>query len=216
MESFISTISHYPTAVYTLLLFVCIFYWLIALFGLVGVDSLDLDLDLDADVDLGEASNIEGISGLLVSLGLTGVPLTIIITIMAILSWSISFLASYFLSGLMMGWLVYIIGTLILVLTFVATIPLTGICIRPLKPLFKKHHGLSQSMLLGRPVKVRSSRVDAKFGEGVLDDNGTSLILKIRCAEGREIKRGDVVRIVEFNAVDNSYFVVTEEEFGDI
>lgn len=216
MESFISTITHYPTAVFTLLLFISIFYWLIALFGLVGVDSLDLDLDLDADVDLGEASNLEGISGLLVSLGLTGVPLTVVITIMAILSWSISFLASYFLSGLMVGWFVYVLGTLILVLTIVATIPLTGACIRPLKPLFKKHHALSQSSLIGRAVKVRSTKVDAQSGEGVLEENGTSLILKIRCENDREIKRGDVVRIVEFNAVNNSYFVVTEEEFGEI
>ena len=222
METFLTIIVGFPTVIYTVLLAVMGFYWLIAAFGLVDIDVLDLDLDTDIDIDTDvdfSPTNLEGIAGLLVTLGLTGVPLTIILTLITMTAW----IATYFIAYLINGWFIssfvsYLVGGAVILIAFGISIPVTANVIKPLKPLFAKAYATEnvERELLGRAVKVRSSKVDNKFGEAVFVDGGTNLILKVRCDEGRSFAKGDTARIIEFNEIDKTYLIVSTEEFGEV
>ena len=47
MGEFLTEILAYPTVIWTVLLSVCLFYWITVILGGLGVDFIDLDLDAD-------------------------------------------------------------------------------------------------------------------------------------------------------------------------
>jgi len=95
MEPFHQTVTSFPTVIFTTLLFVCIFYWAVAALGLVDIDFIDFDMD--GDIDLDDSVEFQGsIAGLLMKLGLNGVPTTIIITVFTLTGWVLSYFISLF------------------------------------------------------------------------------------------------------------------------
>ena len=212
MEAFISNIFHYPTVFFTVFLLVLAIYWLFAILGMVDIDVLDLDMDADVDVDL---DGLSGLAGLLVTLGLTGVPVTVVVTVLSLLAW----LISYFVVHLFFFWDVgslmsYLAGTAVIPVAIAVSIPVTAQLIKPLKPLFRKAYTPPpEKVLLGRACTVRSTRVDEGFGEAAVDLDGASLILRIRGEASKELKRGDSVVLIEHRPDDNTYWVVPVAEF---
>src|SRR5690554_6326702 len=81
METFFVVAFSFPTVVFSVLLCVAIVYWLISLLGMGDVET---DGDIDAGGDF---------SGLMVTLGLQGVPLPLVLTLLFLIGW----LASYFI-----------------------------------------------------------------------------------------------------------------------
>nr|WP_286145911.1 hypothetical protein [Shigella sp. FC1967] len=67
--------------------------------------------------------------------------------------------------------------------------------------------------MIGKLAIVRSANVTEDKGEAVLEDGGAGLILQIRAPEHANIKRGDSVVIISYDALTHSYQVVTEDEF---
>ena len=96
MEAFFANIFSYPTVFFTVILLVLAVYWLFAILGMVDIDVLDLDMDVDADVDV-DLEGMTGLAGLLVTLGLTGVPVTVVMTLLALLAWLLSYFAVHLL-----------------------------------------------------------------------------------------------------------------------
>ncbi|MDQ6962418.1 MAG: hypothetical protein Q9M28_07830 [Mariprofundaceae bacterium] len=97
MDVFLINISSFPTAIYTTLLVVVLGYWLLALSGTFDLNTFDVDIDMDIDVD-GGVSNLGGIAGLLTTLGLTGVPITIVISLLILNAWITCYFLSLFVS----------------------------------------------------------------------------------------------------------------------
>lgn len=222
MSAFLEIILEFPTIVYSILLGVVFLYWIIAAVGLVDIDAFDLDMDIDADMDVDSdvdvnAEGTEGLAGLLVTWGLTGVPLTVVVSLLVMVSWLLTYFASYFSFGLLGNNLMgYLIGAVVIMVSFAISIPVTAKVIVPLRPVFRKAYAVEniEKVLLGRAVKVRSSRVDENFGEAVFEEDGSPLILKVR--SDKPLKRGDIARIIEFRETDKTYLVVSAEEFGEI
>ena len=79
MTSFLDAALAYPTMIYTALLGLVLFYWLLAIVGLVDFESggLEIDADLQADVEVGDLGTL---AGFLVALGINGVPFSIVET----------------------------------------------------------------------------------------------------------------------------------------
>ncbi|WP_163832377.1 OB-fold-containig protein [Spartinivicinus ruber] len=203
METFLNIIISFPTAIYTTLIGIVICYWLFALVGMMDIDILDGDIDIDAD---GDIEGIGGISGLMVTLGLTGVPITIVISLLALWGWLITYFASLFLLQLLpFEWLKWIIGVVIIAISFGLSIILTAHCIRPIKPFFKSNY--EKITLVGRECTVSTSKVTEKFGQAICDLGSTELILNIRHKEPNTIKKGDKVTILEHNKDENTYLV---------
>src|SRR5690606_37985734 len=106
MDIFFQIIFTFPTVFFTFLLALSVAYWLLTVLGFVGIEALDLDLD-GAD----SVASLNVFSGLLFRLGLNGVPLTIVISSIALLGWMFCFLVVYFVyPWVPMRWLQLIIG----------------------------------------------------------------------------------------------------------
>jgi hypothetical protein len=160
MDPFHQTVTSFPTVIFTVLLILCLLYWIVAVLGMVDLDVLDLDLDGDIDsADSIEAQN--GIAGLLLRFGLGGVPLTITITLIALFGWLLSYYASYFLKPLVPTDLLKFVASVgIFIAVSYVSVLITSQLIKPIRKLFSKLNIDETKHILGQVVTVRSSVVN--------------------------------------------------------
>jgi len=216
MNPFHQTVTSFPTVIYTVLLIVCVLYWAIAMLGLVDLEILDIDLDGDIDsTDSAETQSI--LAGVLLKLGLNGVPLTIVLTIIAIIGWLICYYTTYFGAKLLPD--LNIIKIIAALVTFVIasyiTVLITAQVIKPLRALFSKLDVDETKHIIGQTVVVRSSVVNTERGEAFMNDGGAGVLLNIRTSAGSEFKKGDNVVVIEKLERDNHYKVIAESEFSN-
>ena len=215
MDQFLINITSYPTLIYTIILLIVIIFWLLTVTGLFDFD-FDVDLDFDIDVDI-DPSNLGGALGLLVTLGLTGVPITLVLSLLALYSWTISSISVSLLdfidinNALMM----FLFNSFLLIMAGAIAIPLTAKTIKPLRKFFRSvNQGPTHETLMGKSCRVRSSKVDHLFGQIECTREGASLILNARAKEGCEYHSGDTVVIIDYAKETNTYFVVSKQEFN--
>ncbi|WP_133000224.1 hypothetical protein [Luteimonas arsenica] len=203
MEAFLTTSLDFPTLVYSVLLGVCVVYWLLAATGLVEIDGLDLDLDAEPD----------GIAGILGRLGLNGVPLMLVLTLVVFFAW----VATYFVHLLVLahvpGPLRWLLGAGVALLALPPAILATAAALRPLRRrllLLRPPTGVS---LLGRVAVVRTPDIDESHGMADLDDGGAGLVLQVRGDPAAGMKRGDRVVLVAHALDSNTWNVVPERDY---
>lgn len=203
MEAFFSNIFSFPTIIFTgLLLFMC-FYWLLAIAGLLDLDVLDLDIDGDSDFDVG------GFAGLMVTLGLSGVPFTLVLTLLFAFSW----LICYFVVHFFFFWgdnnlFNLLVGSGVVLGSFAVSIPITAKTIKPMRPFFRSLHNPEvRKIVVGKTCTVRTTRVDKGFGEANMLVDGADLIIKVRANPEHDLKKGDTALVVEHNKEENTYWV---------
>ena len=218
MNEFLLTIVSFPTVIFTIFLGVVALYWLSAAFGLVDLEVLDVDLpDMDGHLSAnahGEQGFAETFAGLLLKLGLNGVPVTIVITFLTIFGWLISYYLSYFFLALFgYGWVRYLVGLPIIFAALYGAVLITAQVIKPLRHFFAKIDQHTEKKILGQVAIVRSSKVDATTGEANFDDGGAGLIVKVRAFGDKGFVRGDRVVLLEYIAEQHVYRVVSEGEF---
>lgn len=209
MELFLHSALAFPTVLFSFLLCLAVLYWLVAALGILEIDVLDGDFAGD-----GEGLELEGLAGLLLRLGLGGVPVTLVLTLLVFFAW----FASYFVELLLLrhlplGWLRYPLGLAVAAAALLPAVPLTGMLCRPLRRLFRKVEAPSARSLLGQVARVRSGTVSPRFGEADLDDQGAGLILRIRADESAGFRRGDRVVLLQYLEAEHAYRVVSEDEF---
>jgi len=205
MELYLQIALSFPTVVFTVLLGVMLGYWLIAMLGLVEFDAFDFSLAVDGDAPVG------GFTGMMLKFGLDGVPLTVILTGIALFGWMISFFADYLLlRALPFDTLRYVYGGGVMLGALFAAMPLTGLMLRPLQQLFVKLKPVDSVSLLGRSAIVRSPEVSLSQGTASLEDGGAGLILQVR-AEPGQFRRGDTVVLVEYIDAQNAYRVIADQ-----
>lgn len=218
MEAFLIIITSFPTAIFTFVLGVAVLYWLFAAFGFIEMDVLDVDLpDIDGQMSLSSHNDHsfgEMFAGLLLRFGLNGVPVTIVISLVALLGWLLSYYPSYLLSFLVgNGFMHFIVGLPVLIFSLYVAVTLTATIIKPLRVLFAKADQQTVKKVLGQVALVRSSKVDNKSGEAILDDGGAGLILKVRSMDDTIFQRGDRVVLLEYVSGAHVYRVISEQEF---
>lgn len=216
MNPFYQNIASFPTLIFTFFLAITVLYWLIAILGLVDMDILDFDLDTDLDLNPeSTATNPDVLAGLMLRFGLTGVPVTIIVSLISLLGWLLCYYLAHFLLPLVEpGVFRYLLGLPILLASLYIAVMITAVLIKPLRPLFLKAQQQTVKQLLGQVAIVRTSRVDSGFGEAVLEDGGAGLILKVRATDQQQFKKGDRVVLLEHLQQENVYRVVSEREFS--
>lgn len=216
MNEFLLTIFSFPTMIYTVVLGIAVLYWLCAALGLLELEILDANLpDVDGQLHShAEHSFAETFAGILLRLGLNGVPVTIVITFIAIIGWLISYYLSYFELVLFgYGWVRFVVGIPILLFSLYLAVLITAQLIKPLRKLFAKTEQFIEKKILGQTAIVRSSKVDANSGEANFDDGGAGLIVKVRAFDGKQFVRGDRVVLLEYIAEAHVYRVISEQEF---
>ena len=215
MSAFLQYALGFPTFIFGALLFFMLLYWLVAMLGLLEVDTLDHWVLFDGSHHAHGAEHaVSALAGLLLKVGLGGIPLTVILTVLFLLSW----LASYVLCHLVpmpRGWdLVNVltgiaVGAAALVLGFFATV----MVLKPLRGVVAKiAPGEEPKVLLGRVGLVRSAVVNASQGYGSVEDGGGGLNVQMRSPE-REITRGSEIVLIEHMPEHNAWRVVSKAEF---
>lgn len=205
MDQFLSIALSFPTLVFSVLLAVAMFYWLLAVVGLVELDVFPLGMSPD-----GEGLELGGVAGLLMKVGLDGVPLTLVLTVLTFFAWLISYFAGFFLlQHLPWDLLRHGLGAVAAVLAVVVALPFTGLALRPFRGLFAKVKAVDSVSLLGEVAVVRSPVVSQAQGTASLNDGGAGLILQVRADPGRFV-RGDRVVLAEYIESQNAYRVIGE------
>lgn len=209
MEHFHQIVVSFPTSIFTVLLLVVMMYWLLAILGAVEISVLDIELDLDSDT-----SSLEAVTGFMMRMGLNGVPVTIVISLVAIIGWTISFYTVYFFFDFIPSELLrYLAGVPVVIGSLYVAILLTAALIKPLRPLFQKLNQQTVKRTLGQVAIVRSTQVNQQAGEATFADGGAGLILKIRSRDETVFHRGDRVVLLEYVPERYFYWVISEQEF---
>lgn len=208
MTEFLGNIFSFPTLFYTGLLGLTLLYWFTSMMGLA---DFDFDLD-DIDADGSSNTDIAESSGFLNKFKLDGIPLTISLSFVIFLSWVLSFLlVNYYQDKVAEEWVKAFIGVWVILLAPVISVPIIGILLSPLKPIFKKFkeeaEGRKADSLVGHIAIVRTNKVNMNFGDADIDSEGASLILKIRAEEPNDLKRGDRIVLTEYISDENIYMV---------
>src|SRR5690606_16110723 len=123
-------------------------YWCVAALGLIDVDVLDAEMG----TSLEDASfQPEGLAGLLLKFGLSGVPVTLVLTLLFFFSWLFCYFAQLLvLRFLPLGMLRYPLGLVLTVAALLLAVPICRALVRPLRPLFLKLHAPTHRSLLGQ------------------------------------------------------------------
>jgi hypothetical protein len=212
MEQLLEVASQFPTVIYSTVLGVVVVYWLIGMLGLVDLGlaaDADLELDVDSDVDV----SVGGLTGFMLTFGLTGVPFTLVISIITLICWLISFyLQFYILNWLPDGWLYYLMGSFASFVIFVISLPLTAIVIRPLKGMFKSVETTLSDHLVGNSATIVTGTVSETFGQARLFNNGAEMLLDVRCDPEHSLKKGDKVLLIEYLTEKYAYIVAPYSE----
>ncbi|MGR2738709.1 hypothetical protein ACUY1T_09690 [Billgrantia sp. Q4P2] len=204
MSIFLSIVTSFPTVFFTALLCVAVIYWLVSLTGLVDGDALDGDIGGDGAVDFG---------GLLATLGLQGVPLPLMMTLLSLTGWLLSYFADLWLGiSAAGGWLSWLLGTILFIASLVGAFVATAILVRPLRPLFTRaYHKPQEAQLIGTLCTIRSGSVGPSSGRADVHVDGSHLILQVR--SDTALARGDRAVLIEYMAEEQAYWVVPEKEF---
>lgn len=222
MELFLNNLTSFPVVIFTFLLAIIICYWLLALLGAVDIEMFDLsfeaDLDLELDGDIGadldsNASGLKGVTGFMLKWGLTGIPVTVVVSILIAFAWLICYvIVSIFypllsVDKLPIELIKTIIGLVLLVVSFVIAIPMTSWIIKPLKKVFITHDAVKKSSLIGSECLVKTGVVTPDFGQATYDDGEAGMIFDVRAEVADGVKKGDWVVLVEYNEKQGSYLV---------
>jgi len=207
MEQLLEVASQFPTVIYSTLLGIVVVYWIVGMLGLIDLDfsgDADLDIEVDSDVDV----SVGGLTGLLLTFGLTGVPFTLVISITILICWLISFyLQFYLLTWLPDGWLYYLVGAVSDFIVFLISLPITAIVIRPLKGMFKSVETASSHNLVGRDATIATGTVSETFGQARLFNNGAEILVDVRCDPEHTFKLGDKVLVIKYLQENHVYIV---------
>lgn len=210
---FITKISLYPTIIFTGLVMFVTLYWVVSLLGMADMDSVDLG-ESGGDADVSTLSSTGFFTGLMLKFGLYGVPLIIILSLISLIGWLLSYLYTSFLHQYFdSGVLYYLFGTGALIFVLVVSMWLTGIIISPIRKNIAKIPKRNASNNVGKIAVVRTLSVTDKHGEAELNDGGAGLILKIRSdTNDGLLKQGDRVMLIEYLDEANTYRVAVVED----
>ncbi len=156
----------------------------------------------------GQAAHAAHSAGLLEALRLRSAPVTVVASLVVVFAWLASaLLSSWFGSPLWLARAAIFAGS------FVFGVLATSVAVRPLARLFVTRKARGNADLVGKVCVVRTGEVTESFGEGVLDEGGASLVLRIRLSEGERLARGEEALILEWDARREAFLVAP---FGDV
>jgi len=203
MVSFLDAAVAFPTAIFTTLLGVVAFYWVLALVGLVDFDSGDMGVDTDADLGNPDLSSL---AGLLAAVGLHGVPFTIVASLLVLLSWTLSCMGAMWLLALLPGNIpVYVGGTLLALASVSLAVPIAARIVKPLRGLFVTHGAISNASLVGQHCKVLTQTVDEKIGRAEVSQRGANINIRVWAQSPNPMARGSLARIVAYEEKSARY-----------
>lgn len=208
MEAVFAASLVFPTVVFSLLISLVLVYWLFVLLGALDIDALDIDADLevDADVDVdGEAMAGKGLfADWLSRLDLTEVPLTVTLSLFALVAWLTCFALVEVMGAVATA---MVVGSGIAVLSSLLALIVTSRCARFLKPLFRTHYAPTNRSFVGRVCEIATLRVDDRYGQAEVADGGAGLLIQVRSSNAQDLVRGCKALIFDYDDERKVFFV---------
>jgi len=208
MNEFLNTVLAFPTLVYSVLLAFCTVYWLLAATGIVDIDAVDGWLTTD-----GDTAEPSVVAGMLAKLGLSGVPMMLVLTVLSFFGWLITYFVHLLLLQHLPDSLRWIAGAGTLVVALLPGALVTSLLLRPVAAAIARLRPPTPPSVLGRAGSVISPYADGASGRAHFDDGGAGLILQVRTLAGERFSRGDRVVLIEHLESDNTYRVMSETAF---
>ena len=177
--------------------------------------------------DAGEGGSAEGdghagghggggaLSGLLASLKLRSAPATVVISVLLLFSWLLSVLGMQSVAANLPVDAQSLARFGVFFLAPLLSLPLTSIVVRPMARIFIPHVTTAKEDLVGKICTVRTGTVTERFGEGLLEDGGAGLVVRIRVDAGETVKRGDQVVILGYDAERQEFTVAPMDNLMD-
>lgn len=160
-----------------------------------------------ADGSHGE--NLGLLGSVFYALRLRSVPATLVLSLVVLFGWILSWLGTRMLVhqlGLGPAWLM---GTALLASSIIAAFLLTSLTVRPLASVIKVERRVSRRDLVGKVVRIDTSRVDGRFGVAKAENGGAGLIVQVRCdAADNGLNRGANALVVSYDQAREVYEVV--------
>jgi len=211
MEEFVMIITGFPTVIFSVGLVIVAKFWLLSLLGVVDIDVLNLDVEIDAETDAGEFGIL---NGFLTYFGLNGIPVTIVLSVLVLFAWLLSYFASaYILAPLPFDWLRYVAGAGLLIGCLMLAAPLASLSLKPTRHLYAGATAVSNSSFVGGKGVVSTLEVTESFGRAEVDDGGAGLLIDVRAATPNKLSKGSVIALLSYDEVNNAYEVMSDEEF---
>jgi hypothetical protein len=202
-------LSSFPTAIPTVLLAVLLIYWLLSIIGIVDLgDGIDMDLDLDAGHAAHDAPDLHTLAGYVVALGLGGVPLSVVASVLVFFIWLFTALAhQYLIAVLPDGTLRVLAGIAVLILSTGLSIPITARVLKPMRGLFVKHSARTNESLVGQDCRIVTQHVDKRFGRAEVDGHGAAINIRVWADVPNDLAKHSRAIIVAYDAASGQYEV---------
>ncbi|MDA7501739.1 DUF1449 family protein [Chitinophagales bacterium] len=194
----------------SVLLGLCLLYWILVILGGLGADFLDFDFDMDGDIDLdldvdselsadGFGSNF---FGLLHFFNFGALPMMLIFSVLFLSMWTIALLGSDLLGTNT------VITVLALIPNFILSLFITKYLTLPLvKPFNKLSKSAEPINYIGKTCKITLAVRDGKMGEAELTANDVLLNITVRGIDGQTFIKGESAIIIEKEA-DKKVFLI--------
>lgn len=216
MATLISGAVQFPTVVFTVLLGVVVVYWAFVFLGALDIDVFHVDADVgidagvDADLELGHEvghaahEGLGGLIGLLQALDLTSVPLTVMLSLWVLSSWTLTYLAAVTLGPAAAS---LALGSGIAAAAAAVSLAATAIGIVPLKGLFRSVGAQDKRDLVGCTCRVSTLRVNEDYGQAEIDDGAAGIVIQVRCSDPEALAKGSCALVFRYDEADDVYFV---------
>jgi len=172
-----------------------------------------------ASEGLGAAEAVEGagaVAGLLAFLRIGKIPVTVVLSVLILWSWLVSFVASFALQRASLEGLLYALAVIgVGVGSLVVAVPATSWALAPLERLFVLEDTRVEERLVGQTCRIKTLRVDRSFGMAEYDDGAAGLLLQVRCPRENDLRKGQDALIVGYNRKDGTYQVEPLTSYGD-
>ncbi len=208
-------LTSFPTAVPTVLLSVLMIYWLMSIIGVVEIgESLDLHGDvghldgIEAAHGGQEMPDFHTLAGYLVALGLGGVPLSVVASVLVFVTWlATALLHQYVIAFLPTDTLRMLSGVAVLAFSAALSIPIAARLIKPMRGLFVKHTARSNSSLVGLDCRIVTEKVDPGFGRAEVANAGGGINIRVWASAPNDLRKNSTAIIVAYDETTRQYEV---------
>ncbi len=218
-EASFSAINIIPTV----LLVLSLIYWLIVIFGIFDLDTVDLDveadvdidvdveadIDLDADADLDADSEISvsgsvlWLNSVLSFFNIGRVPVMIVVSFFSLSLWIISVMLNHWLSNTS-----FLISFILLIPNMVASLFVAKIITIPFVKVFKKANEIQNNTgLEGKICKVTIPASHDRMGQALIRINGDTFNVNIKTQPDVSLQVGEQALVIEYQK-DNKIYIV--------
>lgn len=186
----------------TILLGVVLLYWLIVILGLIDIDLFDIDLDFDLEGDS------EGLQGILAFFNLKGIPVMVVVSIVALIFWILSMLL-YVLpitpGGLLNG--------VLLIPIFIVSLLCSKWIGNSLKGVFQNTYDEAESQevaIIGQLATVMCEMKEGRLGQAEIKRDGASIRINVKPEfEGDTFQKYEEAYVTKLGENDIYYIVKT-------